>query len=240
MLTKKKKIKAKFFEKIKIFTLGNTTVGKSSFIIRFIGDCFSENYVPTTGIDNQTKIIKMDNGKTYTIIFFDTAGQERYNSIAVNSIKNADGILLMYDITNKITFDSIPKWMKSIKEHKEQDFPIILIGNKIDLEIKRKVSTFEGEELAKNYELCFYETSIKDDIKVQEVGLELINQIIQLREKKKEDLYKEFGFLVLEKDSFQLDINKHKDENKDNKENIKNEEKIKKKENVKKPRKKCF
>ena len=170
-------------------------------------------------LDYQTKIITL-NGKTYSVNFYDTAGQERYKSISVNSIKGADGILLMYDITNKKSFDAIPQWMKDIIENKGINFPIILIGNKCDLEDEREVTKDEGEQLAKNYGVSFFETSNKDDVNIKNVGTELINQIIQIREKKRTDLLKEFDFLLVEKDTFELDINNYKKENKENKENV--------------------
>ena len=216
---KMKRKKTKNYENIKIYTLGNSTVGKTSFILRFTEDYFNNAYIQTIGIDYQTKIITL-NGKTYSVNFYDTAGQERYKSISVNSIKWADGILLMYDITNKKSFDAIPQWMKDIIENKGINFPIILIGNKCDLEDEREVTKDEGEQLAKNYGVSFFETSNKDDVNIKNVGTELINQIIQIREKKRTDLLKEFDFLLVEKDTFELDINNYKKEKKENKENI--------------------
>ena len=104
----------------------------------------------------------LSNGKTYSIHFYDTAGQERYRSVALNIIKTCHGIILMYDITDQSSFDAIPEWIKDIRDNQKPDYPIILLGNKCDLEGKRIISKEAGEELAKKYKLSFFETSNKD------------------------------------------------------------------------------
>ena len=110
--------------------------------------------------------------------FYDTSGQERYHSLSANFIKRADGIILMYDITNRESFDTISKWWNDIKEHKESDFPVILVGNKCDLEDERKVKKEEGESLAKEYKVKFYEASNKDGTNVEESSKELIKIVL--------------------------------------------------------------
>ena len=166
-------------QKYNIMTLGNSAVGKTSFIIRYTENTFKEVYLTTLGIDYKTKVIKMKNKRSYMINFFDTAGQEKYKSISINVIKNANGILLMYDITNKSTFESISNWMKNIIDIKGNNFPVILVGNKTDLIDKREVSTEEGEEVAKKYGIKLFEISNKFGTNVEEAGLELINQIVE-------------------------------------------------------------
>ena len=116
--------------------------------------------------------------KKVNVKFYDTSGQERYHSLSANFIKNADGIVLMYDITNRESFDTISRWWNNILEHKEKDFPVILVGNKCDLEDERKVQKEEGEKIAKEYNVKFYEASNKDGINVEESFRELINIIL--------------------------------------------------------------
>ena len=128
-----------------------------------------------------SKNITLSNGKTYLVNFWDTAGQERFKSISLNSIKKADGVLLMYDITEKKSFDAIPKWMEDIKDSKGLDFPSILLGNKSDLSEKRQVPKESGEELAKEYGIKFYETSNKNGTNIKEVIFDLINQIVETK-----------------------------------------------------------
>ena len=176
--------------KIIILTLGNSSVGKTCFIQRYTHNTFEISNLTTTGLDMQKKIMKI-NDKTYKVLFYDTQGQERYKSISVNFIKNADGIILMYDITKQTTFDSISEWMVNIRKAKAEEFPVVLVGNKCDLEEKREISKEEGEDLAKKYGLPFYETSNKDNINIEESCLDLVNKAIVYREKDLENnLYK--------------------------------------------------
>ena len=130
---------------INIMTLGNSSVGKTSYIIKYTDNYFREIYLSTIGIDRKVKSIKLNN-KNIKLIFHDTTGQERFKSLSFNIIKNADGVILMYDITNKESFESIPEWIKNVTEEKGNDFPKILLGNKIDKENKRILSYEEGNK----------------------------------------------------------------------------------------------
>jgi len=170
-------------ERINIMIIGNAAVGKTSFILRFTENKFEETYLATIGIDYKIKNINIKD-KEYKILFYDTTGQERYINIAFNIIKNADGIFLMYDITNEQSFQSIPEWIKSVRESKGNDFPIILLGNKIDKEEERKITKEAGKELADKYKFGFFEISNKEGINIEEAGLALINKIL---DKKKKD-----------------------------------------------------
>ncbi len=188
----------KYDEKIKIMTLGNSEVGKSCFIFRYTKNSFEDNKLSTFGIDLVTKIIALNN-KKYQIALFDTAGQERYKSISLNTVKNADGIILMYDITNQISYDSISEWMEKISENLESDIPIILIGNKCDLNEERIISKEEGKELSNKYQLSFFETSNKTGENVEEAVLDLINKIIKT---KKNDIVAQEKSIELNKNDF--------------------------------------
>ena len=164
---------------IKLLTLGDTSVGKSSFIIKFIDDKFSYNYIATMGLDFKQKIIELDNGELVKLRIFDTAGQERFKSISINFIKKADGILLLYDITNRSSFESVNKWIESIREVADEKISIILIGNKCDLEKERKISKDEGEAKSAEFNLPFFETSCKEGINIKEVFLKISEEIIK-------------------------------------------------------------
>ena len=115
-------------KKLTLFLLGNSAVGKTSFITQYVNNTFKEYYKPTIGIDCFSKIIKLETGEELNLFFYDTAGQEKYKSISMNLIKNADGIFLMYDISEQHSFDEINGWIESIKEVKGDNFPIILIS----------------------------------------------------------------------------------------------------------------
>ena len=194
--------------KIRIFTLGDGGVGKSCFIIKYTEDRFEESHLLTTGIDLRSKVVQLENGNIYKVDFYDTAGQERYRSISVNSIKSAEGIILMYDITKQKTYDDITEWMENVKQIKGTDFPMILIGNKSDLENQRIVSKEEGEELALKFNLKFFEISNKDGNNVKEAALEIINQIVDKKEKENNELIKDYEVL---NNNFQLDKKKAKE-----------------------------
>ena len=169
-------------ERINIMSLGNSTVGKSSFIVRFTENNFKETYLATVGIDFKVKTVTIKE-KNYKLFFYDTSGQEKYKSLSFNIIKNAHGIILMYDITNRISFESISDWIKSVKDQKGENFPMILLGNKMDMEDKRIVKEEEGKQLANEYNIDFYETSNLNGINVQEAGLALVKKILDKREK---------------------------------------------------------
>ena len=169
--------------KIYLFTLGNSAVGKTSFILRYTKNTFNETYLTTIGIDFLSKNALLPNGEKYKVLFYDTAGQEKYLSIAFNLLKGAEGIILMYDITKRDTFESITGWIKSIKEVKGENFPIALIGNKCDLNEKREVDMEEGENEAKKNGFLFFETSNKDGTNVEEATTALISKVVELRKK---------------------------------------------------------
>ena len=169
-------------ERINIMSLGNSTVGKSSFIVRFTENNFKETYLATVGIDFKVKTVTIKE-KNYKLFFYDTSGQEKYKSLSFNIIKNAHGIILMYDITNRISFESISDWIKSVKDQKGENFPMILLGNKMDMEDKRIVKEEEGKQLANEYNIDFYETSNLNGINVQEAGLAMVKKILDKREK---------------------------------------------------------
>ena len=186
-------------EKIKIMALGNNVVGKTSYILRFTENKFEKNYLATVGIDYQIKIVTFKE-KQYKLCLYDTVGEEKYRSITLNVIKDAQGILLMYDITIINSFDSIPNWIKSIKDVKGSDFPMVLVGNKIDLESERKITKEQGEKFAKENGIEFFEISNKNGINIQEAGLALVNKILEKKEKEKPDA-KSINTIVLKRKS---------------------------------------
>ena len=198
----KEKEKEKEIEKIKILALGNSSVGKSSFILRLTENIFFDEIKATIGIGFFTKVIQLKDGEKYKVLFYDTAGQEKYKSISFSHIKNADGILLMYDITSRESFKDISNWMNDIKDNKGENFPLILIGNKIDLNDKRQIKFEEGKKLADYYGIPFMETSNKDGKNIENATYALINDIVG----KKEDLLNTYEVIELSKsERFQLE-----------------------------------
>ena len=166
---------------LNLITLGNSTVGKTCFIYKYVYNKFRSRINNTIGVDYLSKNMKLSSGQTIKLNFQDTAGQERYRSISFNLVKMADGILLMYDITNIKTFEAITEWVESIKDIKGNDFPIILIGNKCDLEKQRKVAKEDGEKEAKDNGFLFFETSCKDNINIEETINAIVNKVTEGR-----------------------------------------------------------
>ena len=167
-------------EDIKIITLGNSAVGKSSFILKYTDNSFSQEYLSTLGVDYKHKKIKLKNGKDVRLSIFDTAGQERFKSVSFSFIKKADGVILIYDISDLDSFKAVDNWIKSIRETGKEKLPIVLVGNKCDLsDDKRKISLEEGQDKANEFQIPFYETSCKDGINIKEVFEKLVDDIIE-------------------------------------------------------------
>ncbi len=171
---------------ISIGTIGDSQVGKSAMTEIYLNREFSEEYLTTIGINiniKDTKIIINGEEKEIKVKIWDTAGQEKFKSISTQYIKNCDGILLIYAINNKKTFENIEIWLNEIENKKKKNnIPLVLIGNKIDLEKEREVSFQEGEKLAQTYNMEFFECSAKDKINVNESFNCLIELIFQLYE----------------------------------------------------------
>ena len=164
-----------------IITLGNGQVGKTSLIIKYVDNTFSLNYIQTLGMDFKIKMVKLQNSEEIRVKLTDTAGQERFGSLSSNYLKKANGIILIYDITSRESFEALNNWADEIKEKSKSDEarPIILIGNKLDLEGNRCVSKEEGENFAKNNcgGINFYETSCKTGENVENAINDLVSQV---------------------------------------------------------------
>lgn len=158
-------------------------MGKTCLIIRFAEDNFNSTYISTIGIDFKVKTIDVD-GKKVKLQVWDTAGQERFKTITTAYYRGAMGIILVYDITDEKSFENIQNWMKSIKENASAGVSRMLLGNKCDIEAKRKVPKETGEKLAKDHGIRFFETSAKSSINVEESFLALASDILQKSSKK--------------------------------------------------------
>ena len=164
----------------KILLLGDSEVGKSCFLMRYSDNVFVENYITTIGLDYKLKIVKLDSGKTIKVQLWDTAGQDKYRTIAKNYYKGSHGILLLYDITKITSFENIREWIRDIKEEVSEKAIIFLIGNKIDLTDNRKISKEKGEELAEEYKIPFFEASAISGENVDEVFKALYKKISEV------------------------------------------------------------
>ncbi|NXP52594.1 RAB44 protein, partial [Heliornis fulica] len=141
-----------------VLFIGDSHVGKTSFLYRLHTDTFNPHLTATVGLDYQIKTLVVDN-KCYVLRLWDSAGQERYRSITKQFFRKADGVALMYDITSECSFSGVRFWLSSIQEGAEDGVSILLLGNKTDCAAERRVPTEEGERLAKEHQLMFYECS---------------------------------------------------------------------------------
>ena len=162
----------------KILILGDSTVGKTCFLTRYADNTFQENQMATLGVDYKLKNVKMEDGNIVKLQIWDTAGQDRFHSLTRNYFKGAHGIILLYDITTQSSFDNVSKWIKQIKEDASEKVVIILVGNKIDLEHKRAIPTEEGEKIAEDFGLIFFECSAKTGKNINEAFNELIKKTV--------------------------------------------------------------
>ena len=166
--------------KSKVMLLGESQTGKTSFIQRYVKNNFSLGYITTVGIDFQVKILTLKD-KNIKLQIWDTAGQERFKNITKNYFQSSDGFIVAYDITSRNSFVNVSTWLKEITNNAPEDTKKILIGTKCDL-TNREVSTEEGQNLASENKMQFFETSAKNDINVKETFEAIALEIMQSQE----------------------------------------------------------
>ncbi|CAF1660948.1 unnamed protein product [Rotaria magnacalcarata] len=164
----------------KVAFIGDSGVGKTSFIHRFCQNQFTETFSATVGVDLQVKMLNIDD-RIIALQLWDTAGQERFRSITKQYLRKSDGIILVYDVSCEITFQNVRSWMSSIQESTDEDCTLVLVGNKIDLcadDEYRPVKYKDGARLANEYRCLFFESSARFGISVLEI-MEAVARIMQ-------------------------------------------------------------
>ena len=162
--------------KLKVVIIGDSGVGKTNLIKRFVSDTFNENSKATVGVEFLSKTYKINN-HIFKIELWDTAGQERYKSITSVYYKGSKGALLVYDITSKVTFDNIGKWITEIRDKTSKDITLMMVGNKTDLVQYREVSNEQALNKAKTLGIPLMETSALDSTNVKEAFHDLLKEM---------------------------------------------------------------
>jgi small GTP-binding protein len=162
---------------LKFLILGDITVGKTTLLLKYIDNFTPEIYISTLGVDYKTKNIVF-NGIKVSLQIWDTAGQERYKVITKSFVKGTDGIIFMYDITQKESFINIKKWIEETEGENPGEVKKIIVGNKIDKEEDRQVTDEMKEKLSKEVDIDLIEVSAKKGIDVDKVFDILVEKIL--------------------------------------------------------------
>ena len=164
---------------LKIVLIGDSTVGKTSLLYRFIEGRFIEDRLCTICVDFKTKSIRIDQSTIAKLTVWDTAGQEKYRAITSNYYRDANGVILIYDVANKSTFKNLNMWLNDINnKNLRESISIILVANKIDLP-NREISYEEGDDFAQKNNLLYCETSIKEGKNIEDVFEMITRDIIE-------------------------------------------------------------
>ncbi|CAE7205683.1 RABD2C [Symbiodinium sp. CCMP2592] len=155
-------------ESVKVL-IGDSGAGKSCLLLRFADDAFTDSYITTIGVDFRFKTIPVDK-KTIKLQIWDTAGQERFRTITSAYYRGADGIILVYDICDRESFNHVDEWLNEVNRYVNENTCKILIGNKCDMTAERQVSTEEAKKKAEDLGIAFIECSAKDATNVEVVG----------------------------------------------------------------------
>eukprot|EP01051_Picozoa_sp_SAG22_P003823 SAG22_NODE_191_length_15699_cov_19.660192_15_plen_285_part_00 len=167
---------------VKIVQIGDSEVGKTSLLLQYTEGQYRPSFVSTIGVDYKKKTVKVE-GESVNIQIWDTAGQARMRSIVPTYMQGSQGLMLVFDVTNRETFESVTFWMDEIKRTiKHPEVPRILVGNKVDLGAgSRVVSEQEGRDLAAKFGVPYVETSAKTKTNVEKAFRILVEHIVRLQ-----------------------------------------------------------
>ena len=185
-----------------ILLIGDSLVGKTCLIQRYVNGTFKDDYITTVGLDYHTKL-EIINNLNVSVKLWDTAGQERFKALTPSFFRNAEGVMIAYDVTNSESFDNLKFWISSIKTNlfeKNIFIPIIIIGNKIDLEDMREISKDVASAFAKENKFKYFETSAKTGEGVDDAFRDLVNQVLANLDKNEEE--------TIERKSIKIEENK--------------------------------
>ncbi|XP_060560786.1 ras-related protein Rab-15-like [Ruditapes philippinarum] len=159
---------------LRLLLVGETGVGKTCLLCRFATDDFMESHISTIGIDFKMKTIDLD-GKVVKVQIWDTAGQERFEAITKQFYRRAQGILLVFDICNRKSYEAIPKWLENVRQFCKENVVVTLIGNKSDRVDVRQVTVLEAQTFADENNINFFEVSAKHKNNVEKPFRDIVS-----------------------------------------------------------------
>ncbi|KAL7672569.1 hypothetical protein ACOME3_007454 [Neoechinorhynchus agilis] len=161
----------------KVMLIGDSAVGKTCLMFRFTDNLYSDTFISTIGIDFKMKTVCIGD-RAVRLQIWDTAGQEKFFNITRSYYRNADSIVLIFDVSRAESFNNVRRWMNNIEENASGSVHRILVGNKCDLENERVVTKSAGESLAHQYNIEYMETSAKSNINVNNLFLSVTNSLM--------------------------------------------------------------
>ncbi|KYR01095.1 Rab GTPase [Tieghemostelium lacteum] len=160
----------------KLLLIGDSGVGKSCLLLRFADDTYAESFISTIGVDFKIRTIEL-NGKTIKLQIWDTAGQERFRTITSSYYRGAHGIIVVYDVTDKLTFENVRQWLQEIDRFACENVNKLLVGNKSDLTSKKVVDFATAKAFADSLQIPFLETSAKQSTNVEQAFMTMAGEI---------------------------------------------------------------
>jgi len=170
----------------KLVLIGDSGVGKSCLLLRFADDNFTDSYISTIGVDFRFRTITIDK-KTVKLQIWDTAGQERFRTITSAYYRGADGIIMVYDVTNQESFDHVEEWLSEVDRYANENTSKLLVGNKADLVDEKVVSEDTAQKFAEKLSIPFLETSAKTATNVDAAFLTMAKELIKTKAAPKGD-----------------------------------------------------
>ena len=163
----------------KIVTLGEGRVGKTSLTLKYVKNEFHTDEISTINANCMARSVELEKGSVQLNIW-DTAGQERFRALAPNYYRQAKGALVVYDITDRKSFDKVVSWIKELKEQADKDIVIVVAGNKADMERERQINRAEALEFCRKLQIRHFDTSAKTGNGVQEIFTELARGMFEI------------------------------------------------------------
>lgn len=172
---------------MKTVVVGDSGVGKTSLLTRFVQDTFEEDVPPTLGVEFMSKIITRPNGRRIELQLWDTAGQELFRAVTRGYYRNSIGAFLVYNVTCRVSFENIERWLHDVQSTARENVVTVLVGNQCDRTAARAVSEAEGAQFAADHGMIFFETSAKNGHNVEEAMTSCLEAIEKMIDEGKYD-----------------------------------------------------